>query len=571
MKVDILYLSSMLKELSIKNFAIIDALNITFGPGLNVLTGETGAGKSILVDAIELILGARASTDIIRKGAKESIVEIVFENCNTSPDINDLGIEKDEDITIRRIINPAGKSRAYLNETPVTLATLSGICENLLDIHGQHEHQSLLSENRQMDLIDSFGKLNVQRDKVKVLILRLRSLREELEKLESGERDRAQREDLMRFQNSEIEGAGLKIGEDKDLEQRRMVLLNAERISSLASESYERLYSRDGSVLENLNNILTSLKEINRMDPIFSDTINRLNESILQVEDVAKTIRDYKERVENDPERLEEIEERLDQIARLKRKYGSTIEEILEFSKKVSEEIKGMEGRTERIDRVKEEIEFIRQEITKEAKKLSENRAKSVRDIEKKIAWELSQLGMGGLSFSVRLSKDSGDDTLDGFRVYQNGIDRVDFLISNPGEDPRPLSKIASGGELSRVMLGLKTILAGVDDTPTLIFDEVDAGIGGKTADAVGRRLKLISKDRQVLCITHLPQIASLADRHFLVEKRIEDGRTIARIIELNGRERIEEIARMLSGKTVTATSIKYAEEMVKAGTGFKN
>lgn len=556
----------MLKELSIRNFAIINALNITFGPGLNVLTGETGAGKSILVDAIELILGARASADIIRKGAKESIVEVILRNDSDFSGLDDLGIEKDEDITIRRIISPTGKGRAYVNETPVTLIALSEIGGSLLDIHGQHEHQSLLSENRQLDLIDSFGRLNEQRDKVKELVLRLRSSREELEKLESGERDRAQREDLLRFQRSEIEGAGLKTGEDKELEQRRKVLSNAERLSSLASESYERLYSRDASVLENLNNVLSDLKEINQMDPLFSEAINRLNESILQIEDVAKTVRDYKERVENDPERLEEIEERLDQIVKLKRKYGSAIEEILKFGKKVSEELEGMEGRAEMIGKVKADIESNRQELTKEARKLSEKRTRASKEIEKRIAGELSQLGMGGLSFSVRLSKEIGEDTIDGYRAYPNGIDRAEFLISNPGEDPRPLSKIASGGELSRVMLSLKTILAGVDDTPTLIFDEVDAGIGGKTADAVGRRLKLISKDRQVLCITHLPQIASLADSHFLVEKRIEDGRTVARISALDGKERIEEIARMLSGKTVTATSIKYAEEMVKSG-----
>lgn len=559
----------MLKELSIRDFAIIDNLNITFGNGLNVLTGETGAGKSILVDAIELILGARASSDVIRKGAKESIVEVVFEkDRNKISVLDDLGRDVDEDIIIRRIINPSGKSRAYINETPVTLTTLSEIGRALLDIHGQHEHQSLLSEDRQMDLIDSFGRLDEDRDKVKGLFFMLKSLREELNNLESGERDRARREDLLRFQKTEIEGAGLKIGEDRELEQERVILSNAERLSSLIGEAYERLYSKDDSVLENLNYVLNSLKEINKLDPLFSETIERLGEGILQIEDVAKTLRDYRKKIENDPKRLEEIEERLDQISRLKRKYGPTIEEILEFGKKVNNELEGMEGRTERIEGIRREIEIKREELTKEAKRLSEKRRKLAREIEKRIAEELSSLGMGALTFSVRLYKEPGTDTVDGYRVYPNGIDRVEFLISNPGEDPRPLSRIASGGELSRVMLSLKTILAGNDDTPTLIFDEVDAGIGGKTADAVGRRLKLISKDRQVLCITHLPQIASLADNHFLVEKKIEHGRTVARIRALDKKERIEEIARMIGGKTVTATSMKYAEEMVKAGSG---
>jgi len=560
----------MLKELNVRDFAIIDNLNITFGPGLNVLTGETGAGKSILVDAIELILGTRASSDVIRKGAKDSIVEVVFEKDNKDkiPVLNALGIDASEDIIIRRIINTSGKSRAYINEVPVNLTTLSEISKSLLDIHGQHEHQSLLSENRQMDLIDSFGGLNEDRDKVKGLFLTLKSLRDELGNLESGERDRAQREDLLRFQKMEIEGAGLRIGEDQELEQKRVILSNAERLSSLTADAYERLYSADNSILENLAHVLNSIKDINQMDPLFSETIERLGETILQLEDVANTLRDYRKRIEYDPKGLEEIEERLDQISRLKRKYGSTIAEILEFGKKVNNELEGMEGRTERIEAIKAEIELNRQGLTKEARRLSEKRGRVAKEIEKRIGEELSHLGMGALTFLVRLYKEPGTDTLDGYRAYPNGIDRVEFLISNPGEDPRPLSKIASGGELSRLMLSLKTILAGSDDTPTLIFDEVDAGIGGKTADAVGRRLKLISKDRQVLCITHLPQIASLADNHFLVEKKIEHGRTIARIRLLDKRERVEEIARMLGGKTVTATSMRYAEEMVRAGLG---
>jgi len=560
----------MLKELNVRDFAIIDNLNITFGPGLNVLTGETGAGKSILVDAIELILGTRASSDVIRKGAKDSIVEVVFEKDNKDkiPVLNALGIDASEDIIIRRIINTSGKSRAYINEVPVNLTTLSEISKSLLDIHGQHEHQSLLSENRQMDLIDSFGGLNEDRDKVKGLFLTLKSLRDELGNLESGERDRAQREDLLRFQKMEIEGAGLRIGEDQELEQKRVILSNAERLSSLTADAYERLYSADNSILENLAHVLNSIKDINQMDPLFSETIERLGETILQLEDVANTLRDYRKRIEYDPKGLEEIEERLDQISRLKRKYGSTIAEILEFGKKVNNELEGMEGRTERIEAIKAEIELNRQGLTKEARRLSEKRGRVAKEIEKRIGEELSHLGMGALTFLIRLYKEPGTDTLDGYRAYPNGIDRVEFLISNPGEDPRPLSKIASGGELSRLMLSLKTILAGSDDTPTLIFDEVDAGIGGKTADAVGRRLKLISKDRQVLCITHLPQIASLADNHFLVEKKIEHGRTIARIRLLDKRERVEEIARMLGGKTVTATSMRYAEEMVRAGLG---
>lgn len=555
----------MLKELSIRDFAIIDKLEVTFATGLNVLTGETGAGKSILVDAIELVLGERATSDAVRKGAKESIIEVIFETDKRSPVIKNLGTD-DEDIIIRRIINSSGKSRAFINETPVTLSALSEISKALLDIHGQHEHQSLLLEERQMGFIDSFGDLREERDRVEKLYHRLKSLREEFNLLETGERERAQKEDMLKFQKAEIEGAGLKMGEDQEIKQKRSILSNAERLSSLAGEAYEKLYSGDYPVLENLSKVLNSLKEINQLDPVFTETLDRFGGSILQIEDVAKTLRDYREKVESNPEMLDEIEERLDQISRLKKKYGSTIGEILEFGRNVESEIKGIEGRTGRIEEVKKEIGITRQELTGESKKLSEKRTNASKEIIKRITAELSQLGMGGLTFLIRLYQEKGDDTSDGFRVFANGIDRIEFLISNPGEDPRPLSKIASGGELSRVMLSLKAILAGRDDTPTLIFDEVDAGIGGKTADFVGRRLKLISKDRQVLCITHLPHIASLADRHYLVEKKIVEGRTVARVKTLNGKERIEEVARMLGGKTVTGTSIKYAEEMVKAG-----
>ena len=557
----------MLKELGIRNFAIIDTLDITFGPGLNVLTGETGAGKSILVDAIELVLGERASSDVVRTGAKESIIDVIFENENIKTQgFKGIATDIDKEIIIRRIINPSGKSRAYINESPVTLSTLSEIGKVLLDIHGQHEHQSLLSEERQLDLLDSFGNLKDETNKVEKLYLSMKSLRDELNNLESGERERAQKEDLLKFQKSEIEGARLKIGEDQELEQKRIILSNAERLSSLASEAYERLYSRDPSVLDNLSNVLNSLKEINLMNPVFTETIEGLEGSLLHIEDVARSLRGYRESIENDPKMLEEIEERLDQISRLKKKYGSTIKEILELCQKVEIELKGIEGRSERIEEVKREIEVRRQELTSEAKTLSEKRSKISREIVKRISTELSQLGMGGLTFLIRLFQDPGMDTTDGYRATSKGVDRVEFLISNPGEDRRPLAKIASGGELSRVMLSLKTILAGVDDTPTLIFDEVDAGIGGKTADSVGRKLKLISKDRQVLCITHLPQIASIADSHFLVEKKIKDGRTIAKVRILDRKERIEEIARMLGGKTITGTSMKYAEEMVKAG-----
>lgn len=558
----------MLRELSIKNFAIIDNLNVSFSPGLNVLTGETGAGKSILVDAIELILGARASFDLIRKGARESIIETAFEIKNRDiPRLKDIGIDEEE-IIIRRIINQSGKSRVYINEHPVNISTLSEIGEALLDIHGQHEHQSLLSQDRQMDLLDSFGGLKKESSEVQGLFYRLKALRDEMRGLESGERERAQREDLLRFQKREIEGARLRVGEDLDLERQKNILSNAERLASLSSDAYSRLYSSERSILETLSIILNSIKEISQMDPSLSSGLERLENSILQLEDLAHILRDYKERIEFDPKRLEEIEERLDLIMRLRRKYGSTVEEILEFYDKVNKELDRVEGRTERIEEIKGEIEGVLEELTSKAKRLSEERATVSKEIEKKIAEELFYLGMKDLSFLVRLTKGHGEDTLDGYRIYPNGIDRVEFLISNPGEEPRPLAKIASGGELSRVMLSLKTILAGVDDNPTLIFDEVDAGIGGKTADAVGRRLKLISKDRQVLCITHLPQIASLAGRHLLVEKEVRGGRTVAKVKSLDEKERVKEIARMLGGKTITDITLQHAEEMMRAGLG---
>jgi len=562
----------MLKELNIKNFAIIDQLRVEFGPGLNVFTGETGAGKSIVVDALNLALGERASTDLVRTGAPEAVVEAAFELNSHGPAavrriLEEQGIEAapGEDIIVRRVISAAGKSKVYVNGSLTNLNTLAGIGALLADIHGQHEHQSLLSIDRQMDMLDSFGGLMGKREAFSGLYRRLHELRRQLGELEAGEREKAQREDLLRFQVNEIEASRLKEGEDEELAREQQVLANAEKLAGLAAAADQALYSAEGSALADMKRAIANVRDIAAIDGSLAPVLELLESGRAQIEESAREIASYADGVEFDPRRLEEIGDRLDLIQKLKKKYGGAIPEIIVFGAKAAAELEKIERSGEESERLRREIAAMRTEITAKAKELTKQRGSAARELEKKVEAELGHLGMKKTAFVVKIVQEPGDDTADGLRAGPRGADTVEFLISpNPGEEPRPLAKIASGGELSRIMLALKTILIEGDPIPTLVFDEVDAGIGGAVAEEVGRKLKRIAGRRQVFCITHLPQIACMASSHYGVAKAVRKDRTSTEVRLLERAERVDEIARMLGGKTITEATIKHAEEMIE-------
>jgi DNA repair protein RecN (Recombination protein N) len=564
----------MLKELGIKNFAIIDGLRIEFGPGLNVFTGETGAGKSIVVDALSLALGERASADLIRTGSDEAVVEAAFELNGRGPAavrglLRDQGIDvaPGEDLVIRRVISSSGKNKVYVNGSLATLATLSAIGSRLADIHGQHEHQSLLAADQQLDLLDAYGGLFPLRDAFGELSRRYQLLRSGLAELEAGEREKAQREDLLRYQVNEIEGAKLLPGEDDELAAEQRVLANAERLAGLAAAADEALYSSDGSVLAGLKRAATGLREIAAIDASLAATCELLESGRAQIEEAAREVSIYAGRVQVDPARLEEVGDRIDLIQKLKKKYGAAIADVVAFGEKAAAELARIERSGEERERLRREIAALRDQITAKAGELTGKRTAAARELEAKVEAELGQLGMKKSRFAVSIVPEQGEDTADGRRVTARGADRVEFLISaNPGEEPRPLARIASGGELSRVMLALKTILVEGDPIPTVVFDEVDAGIGGAVAEEVGRKLRRIASRRQVFCITHLPQIASMATSHYGVAKSVRKDRTSTEVRLLEPKERVDEVARMLGGRTITDATLRHAEEMIERG-----
>jgi DNA repair protein RecN (Recombination protein N) len=543
----------MLRELRIKNFAIIDELTVNFEPGLNVLTGETGAGKSIIIGALGIALGQRAYTEMIKTGSTEASVEAYFDIPN-HPVLENMGIDSSNGIIIRRNISLAGKTKAYINDTMVNVQSLSELGKTLVDVHGQHEHQSLLSTENQMRLLDYFGKLEKDREAVSALFDEVQTLKKQIEDLKHSVRERAQRLDLLRFQINEIDAASVTEGEDTRLEEERAILSNLHRLNELIETSYALLYSSEGSCLEKLSAVLANLKEMSSIDKSVSEPLELLESAMPLIEDASLSLRGYKDKYDIDPERLSQVEDRLELIKNLKRKYGDTISAILKYREDAEKEVQSIEMSDESLETLENELREKEAQLNKSASELSEKRKKLSKNIESSIKAALRKLALEKSEFKIDIRPAP---------VSSTGIDTVEFLFSaNTGEALKPLGKVASGGELSRIMLAIKSTLRDADDIPVVIFDEVDAGIGGKTAQNVAAKLKEISKNRQVLCITHLPQIASLADKHFLIEKADKKGRVCVMVKELEGKDRQEEIARMLSGK-VTETSLKHAQEIL--------
>ncbi|UCD71746.1 MAG: DNA repair protein RecN [Syntrophobacterales bacterium] len=566
----------MLSELHIKDFAIIDKLEISFSKGLNVLTGETGTGKSIIINAVNMILGDKASDDLIRTSAKGGIVEALFDiagNEELGVKLGEKGFEIKESMVIKRVISRGGKSRAFINGGLATLALLSAIGEELLNIYGQHEHQNLQRHERHIDILDEFGSLMEVRFIYQDRFRRLMQIKKELRDLKAHEERISRERELMTFQLGEIESAKLQPGEDHGLTGERGVLMNAEKLLEYSKGAEHILYSGEGSVVEKLNGVLEGVRELVQIDPSVSPFVQSLESAIYQLEDIALSLRTYGQKVEVNPERLDEIEARLDEINRLKRKYGATLDDILTFRRKVEKELGEMATSKDRAEELESEEMKLQEEILSLAKDLSEKRRMIARRLEGEIKKELAALGMGKTRFQVRIEKAEraltkevyNDLRVGEFHLTPKGLDEVEFLISpNIGEALKPLSKIASGGELSRIMLGMKTILTETGVGQTLIFDEVDAGIGGATAEVVGRRLHALSKCQQVLCVTHLPQIACFADTHHYVSKETKGGRTITRVRRLEGDGIADEIARMLGGVRITSKTRAHAREMIE-------
>lgn len=563
----------MLHEIHIQNYAVIENLSVEFHSGFNVLSGETGSGKSILIDALGLALGGRASSDVIRTGQERAVVTAVFRadrkpSWQTWLEEYSLAGSEAAEIILRREIQSGGRSRLLVNDQPVTVAAVRSLASFLLEVHGQSEHVMLLERDAQLDLLDQFAGTDDLLEQVASLYSRRRGLERELESLSQNEQDRLRSIDLLSFQIQELEQARLEPGEDARLGDEKLVLANLEKIRAAATAAYGNLYEEEGSANSRLAVVSRALEELSRYDSSISPYAESLGGARAILDDLAYLLRDYLGRLQANPERLSEIEDRLALIDRLKRKYGRSIEEILAYREEIRQRLARLEHADERRADVAQELEQASAEYLKVARKLSDERREAARKIEKSIREELGQLGMEKARFQVHFeTAETGGG---------KGIDEIEFRISpNPGEELRALGKIASGGELSRLMLALKTIVGGKRSVngggakrrpaPTFIFDEIDAGIGGRIAEAVGRRLKRLARDAQVLCVTHHAQIACFADHHFYVEKQERAGRTLTTIRPLaGGKDRTSELARMLSGAQITDAALKHASTMLK-------
>jgi DNA repair protein RecN (Recombination protein N) len=564
----------MLCELAIKNFAIIDNVRVVFSKGLTVLSGETGTGKSIVVNAMNLALGGRAFAHLIRSGCESAEIEAFFEvlpGCPAEKAMRENDIDVgDGGLLIRRVIAINNRHRIYINGRMATLPLLSAVTENLVGISGQHAHQGLLKEDLQLALLDQFGGLIPLRDKVAGCYHRLLPLIAKREDLFRSKEHRAEQIDLLQFQKKEIEEAGLYAGEDEELALERSRLKNGELLFKTATESIDSLYDANGSVFERLSSIGKNLGRLSEIDPTLRKNIAGIDEILYRTEDLAKELRTYLKYVRIDPGRLEEIEKRLDFLAKLKRKYGGSIESILERFDAIAQDLFSIENISEKITAVESEIKQSADQLGDIAVQLSTERQKAAKLLAVRVEQELAELKMAETKFCVLLRHQSaGRETspylaVDGKSIFETGIDLATYMIApNVGEELKPLAGIASGGELSRIVLALKSILAGTQSVETVVFDEVDAGVGGGTAEVVGKKMSQLSRHHQVICITHLPQIAKFADHHFKITKVVDKGRTRTAIEKISEKDRVEEIARMLGGETITQKTLDHAMEML--------
>ncbi len=569
----------MLKELRIRNLAVIESLTVPFGPGLNILTGETGAGKSILVDALTLLLGERAQpADAIRSGAETATIEGLLalpKKTGVPALLNEHGFRlEDGQLIIRRELVRSGRGRVFLNDSSATLAVVERLGEALVEIHGQHEYQALLRPSRHLDILDAFGGLTILREKLRQRYDEYQNLVGERDRLVAAARDKLTRMERCRVEIEEIDAVRLRPGEEEELRDERRRLQNAERLAEGANLAYEGLYDNQDAALTRIGRAAVALRDLSRVDPGLEATVQALDGAAVQLDEAVRALRAYRDGVVFDPPRLEEIERRLDAIERVRRKFGETVEGVLVLRERLATELDSLAHGEEETARLTDRLEKLRAELVTRAADLSTRREQASGRLEALTQTELAELDLEKAVFRVRLTREpaTGEDIRvgpDGWRLGSRGIDQVEFLFAAvPEEEPRPLARVASGGELSRTMLALKVVLAATDAVPILVFDEVDVGIGGKTADAVGRKLRQVARARQVLCITHLPQIASYAEHHLRVERREDAGRASTAVSPLAKAERVREVARMLGGESVTDTSLQHALELINSARG---
>jgi DNA repair protein RecN (Recombination protein N) len=559
----------MLKLLRINNIALVPALEVEFGPGLTLLTGETGAGKSILIDALGLLLGNRGSSELIRTGEDRAVVEGVVEGRSISSFLEEHGLPVEDGTAIlRREIQAEGKGRATINGALVPVSVLRDLSPRIARIHGQHEPQGLLDPDTHLQLLDRHAGLVADAERVAGLHRALREVEASLESLRRGRQEGERRREMIEYQAAEIEKAHLSAGEEEALGQEKVIQANADRLASLTSQAYALLYEDEEAVAARLGQAYRKVEELAAIDPRFAPHLESRRALMAQVEDLALALRDYRESIDVSPGRLDAIETRLALIDRLKGKYGETVEEILAFGKRCREELQDLSSPAERQAELETKRATAAREYFAAAKTLSSKRRAAAKDLEKKVGAALAELAMEKTRIKFRFDPDIPPVTPDDPSGWsERGIEAVELLLSpNPGEDLKPLAKIASGGELSRILLALNSVASLDDAGKTLVFDEVDAGIGGGVAEVLGRKLKGIASRHQVLCVTHLPQVASFADRHYAVRKRVERGRTVTEVKALSADERVEEVARMLGGETITETARRHAREMVKQG-----
>ncbi|OQX21509.1 MAG: DNA repair protein RecN [Desulfobacteraceae bacterium IS3] len=563
----------MLRELSIKNFAIIDDLHIRFSKGLTILSGETGAGKSIIINAVNLLLGSRADAGFIRTGADTAELEVLFEinhGSRVAGLLADNGYDISEGFAIRRIISRNDKHRAYINNRNISVKLLSAVTENLAGISGQHAHQGLLNPEQHLLILDQFGGHISLREKVYQSYQEIVPMLRRLEELNDIKSRQIEQRELLEFQQLEIAEADVRAGEDASLERERVILKNGKMLYQAVYSGIEELYSAQNAIVERLVEVKKRLEKACEIDPELSLQAKGLDNTTFQIEDIVSNLRDYLHRIQIDEKRLDEVEARIDMLQKLKRKYGGSLEAVLSHLESVEERLSKIENISDSIAETEALLSEQKTKLVLLAAELSEKRKAAAEILARKVEAELDTLQMSHTRFQISLQPLTPTENLspylvsDGNALNETGMDRAAFLISpNVGESLKPLASIASGGELSRVVLALKAILAQSEFVETVIFDEVDSGIGGSVAEVVGRKLSSLAAHHQVICITHLPQIAKFGDHHFRISKQVSNGRTRTAIDLLDKNDRVREIARMLGGVKLTQTTLDHALEML--------
>ncbi len=561
----------MLTCLRVRNFAIIDHLEVELSPGLNVVTGETGAGKSILVDALELVLGAKARPEVVRTGESRAEVEALFDvsgDAEVRARLAAAGLEVEDEVVVRRVVHSSGRTRAYVDGRLASATQLKQMAAGLADISSQHEHHSLIDPRRHLEYLDAFGSLGELRGEVRGAHRGLAAADERVRSLRERVASRSEREDLLRYQIQEIDTVAPEDGEEDALVSERGRLRHAERLASAAALAEQALYTEDRAICSEVGKLVGELRSAAELDPALSPLAEQVEEARAQLEDAARELGAYARGVALDPARLSEVEDRLDALKRLLRKYGGTAALVLGHRASAAAELETLTSAEEALDALEAEREQALEAAREVAKKLRRKRERAASKLGGAISAELQLLGMGDAEVRVDVAPLEGAGTelnVDGARLSPTGIDRVEFLIApNRGEQARPLRKVASGGELSRSLLAIKRVLAGLRPTGLYVFDEVDSGVGGAVAEVIGHKLRDVARHHQVLCITHLPQIAVFADQHLRVSKEVVDGRTRSRVERLDPAQQLEEIARMLGGVQVTQRTRAAAAEMLR-------